>query len=100
MVGERGFEPPTPWSRNRNRIAISLVRLGWCCVVVCLIAGCLGSIGPNLDPSCTCRTRKCISITLYTLEKGCARNCAEYRVRPGGGGRCHRGHTSRCDLAA
>jgi len=51
MVGERGFEPPTPWSRNRSRIAISLVRLGWYCVVVSLIAGCSAAIGPKLDPS-------------------------------------------------
>ena len=29
LVGERGFEPPTPWSRNHNRYAKLLIRLGW-----------------------------------------------------------------------
>jgi hypothetical protein len=29
---ERGFEPPTPWSRNNNGSAISLIRLAWLCV--------------------------------------------------------------------
>jgi site-specific DNA recombinase len=29
LVGERGFEPPTPWSRNSNRCANLLIRLGW-----------------------------------------------------------------------
>jgi hypothetical protein len=30
-AGERGFEPPTPWSRNRNRFAKLLIRMGrWC----------------------------------------------------------------------
>jgi hypothetical protein len=29
LVGERGFEPPTPWSRNYNRFAKLLIRLGW-----------------------------------------------------------------------
>ena len=32
LVGERGFEPPTPWSRNNDGSAISLIRLAWLCV--------------------------------------------------------------------
>jgi len=32
LVGERGFEPPTPWSRINHRNAISLIRLAWLCV--------------------------------------------------------------------
>jgi len=29
LVGERGFEPPTPWSRNDNLFVKLLIRLGW-----------------------------------------------------------------------
>jgi hypothetical protein len=32
LVGEGGFEPPTPWSRNNDGSAISLIRLAWLCV--------------------------------------------------------------------
>jgi hypothetical protein len=32
LVGERGFEPPTPWSRNNHGNTISLIRLAWLCV--------------------------------------------------------------------
>jgi len=33
MVGERGFEPPTPWSRTNNRCTKLLFRLGLFCVL-------------------------------------------------------------------
>jgi hypothetical protein len=32
LVGARGFEHPTRWSRNNNGIAILLSRLAWLCV--------------------------------------------------------------------
>src|SRR6266702_6915697 len=36
MVGERGFEPPTPWSRTNNRCTNLLSRLGLFCVLYSL----------------------------------------------------------------
>jgi hypothetical protein len=50
LVGERGFEPPTPWSRTRNRFANLLSRLGWLCVVLPLVRGFSAANGPKLDP--------------------------------------------------
>jgi hypothetical protein len=52
MVGERGFEPPTPWSRISKRYANLLIRLGWWCVQLDLNAWFSALIGPKLDPSC------------------------------------------------
>jgi hypothetical protein len=49
MVGARGFEPPTPWSRKRNRFTTSLIRMGGYCVVQVRFAGYLGAFGPKLD---------------------------------------------------
>ena len=51
MVGERGFEPPTPWSRTNNRFANLLFCLGWFCVSFLLFAWYLGANGPKSDPS-------------------------------------------------
>jgi hypothetical protein len=51
MVGERGFEPPTPWSRTNNRCTKLLFRLGLFCVFYRLFAWCPGTIGPKLDPN-------------------------------------------------
>ena len=51
MVGERGFEPPTPWSRNSNRCAKLLIRLGRWCVYLGPNAWFSAAIGPKLDPS-------------------------------------------------
>jgi hypothetical protein len=51
MVGERGFEPPTPWSRNSSTNAISLSRLGRLYVVQYRFTGFSAAIGPKLDPS-------------------------------------------------
>ncbi len=51
MVGERGFEPPTPWSRTRNRLANLLPRLGWLCVVLPPVRRFSAAIGPKLDPT-------------------------------------------------
>ena len=47
----RGFEPPTPWSRNVNRCAISLIPIVWCCGVVHRFSGYLASLDPRLDPT-------------------------------------------------
>ena len=51
MVGERGFEPPTPWSRTNNRYTNLLSRLGLFCVLSSVFAWCSGANGPKLDPS-------------------------------------------------
>jgi hypothetical protein len=51
LVGERGFEPPTPWSRTRNQLSILLSRLGWLCVVLPLISWFSAANGPKSDPS-------------------------------------------------
>jgi hypothetical protein len=42
MVAERGFEPPTPWSRTNNRCTNPLFRLGFVLRVVpsfCMVFG-------------------------------------------------------------
>jgi len=51
MVGERGFEPPTPWSRTNNRFTNLLSRLGLFCVLYRRFAWYSGANGPNLDPT-------------------------------------------------
>src|SRR5258706_11705061 len=51
LVGERGSEPPTPWSRNDNRSTISLIRLAWFCVTDHGFTRFSAVIGPKLDPS-------------------------------------------------
>jgi hypothetical protein len=48
MVGERGFEPPTPWSRTNNRCTKLLSRLGLFCVLYRLFAWYSGTNGPNI----------------------------------------------------
>jgi hypothetical protein len=50
MVGERGFEPPTPWSRTNNRCTKLLFRLGLFCVLLCPPVWFSGANGPRLDP--------------------------------------------------
>jgi hypothetical protein len=50
MVGERGFEPPTPWSRTNNRCTNLLYRLGLFCVLYRLSVWFSGANGPKLDP--------------------------------------------------
>src|SRR5580692_864905 len=45
LVGERGFEPPTPCSRIRETKSISLARLGFHCVVVPGFVRCLAAFG-------------------------------------------------------
>ena len=51
MVGERGFEPPTPWSRNGHRNTILLIRLAWFCVLGHGFTRFSAVIGPKLDSS-------------------------------------------------
>ena len=51
MVGERGFEPPTPWSRTNNRCTNLLSRLGLFCVLYRLSVWFSGTNGPKLDPN-------------------------------------------------
>jgi hypothetical protein len=51
MVGERGFEPPTPWSRTNNRCTKLLSRLGLFCVLYRLSLWFSGTNGPKLDPN-------------------------------------------------
>ena len=51
LVGERGFEPPTPWSRTNNRCTKLLFRLGLFCVLYRLFAWYSGANGPKLDPN-------------------------------------------------
>src|SRR5436309_15518029 len=51
LVGERGFEPPTPWSRNGNRNTILLIRLAWFCVLYHGFARFSAAIGLKLDSS-------------------------------------------------
>ena len=51
MVGARGFEPPTPWSRNRSGCYNVLILLVRCCVVVHRFSWYLGRLDPSLDPS-------------------------------------------------
>ena len=53
MVGERGFEPPTPWSRTNNRFTKLLSRLSSFCVWWCDFAWYSGANGPKLDPNFT-----------------------------------------------
>ena len=50
MVGERGFEPRTPWCRTDNRCTKLLFRLGFFCVVYRLFVWHSGANGPKLDP--------------------------------------------------
>jgi hypothetical protein len=50
LVGERRFEPPTPWSRTDNRCTNLLFRLGLFCVLYRLFAWYSGTNGPNLNP--------------------------------------------------
>jgi hypothetical protein len=50
MVGERGFEPPTPWSRTNNRCTNLLFRLGLFCALFRLFVWYSGANGPKLDP--------------------------------------------------
>ena len=56
MVGERGFEPPTPWSRTNNRFTNLLSRLGLFCVFHPVSPRYSAANGPNLDPSLTMRS--------------------------------------------
>src|SRR5207245_7865098 len=51
LVGERGFEPPTPWSRSNDRNIILLIRLAWFCVLDHGFTRFSAVIGPKLDPS-------------------------------------------------
>jgi hypothetical protein len=51
MVGERGFEPPTPWSRASNRCTKLLFRLGLFYVLYRLSLWFSGTNGPKLDPN-------------------------------------------------
>ena len=60
MVGERGFEPPTPWSRTSNRFTKLLFRLGLFCVLYRLSVGYSGTNGPNLDPNEWVSGRICV----------------------------------------
>jgi len=50
-VGERGFEPPTPWSRKSGCNTILLIRLGRLCVVLPHVRRFSALIGPKSDPS-------------------------------------------------
>ena len=51
MVGARGFEPPTPWSRNASRCSNVLILLVRCCVVVHRFSWYSGRLDPRLDPT-------------------------------------------------
>jgi hypothetical protein len=51
MVGEREFEPPTPWSRKSGRNAKLLSRLGRFCVVLPVVLWFSAAIGHKLDTS-------------------------------------------------
>jgi hypothetical protein len=51
MVGARGFEPPTPWSRNGSGCSNLLILLVRCCVVVHRFSWYLGRLDPRLDPT-------------------------------------------------
>ena len=51
MVGESGFEPPSPWSRTRNRCTNLLSRLGLFCVLYHPFPRYQEANGPKLDPS-------------------------------------------------
>jgi hypothetical protein len=51
LVGERGFEPPTPWSRSNHRNTILLIRLAWFCVLDHGFNWFSAVTGPKLDPS-------------------------------------------------
>jgi hypothetical protein len=51
MVGERGFEPPTPWSRTNNRFINLLSRLGLFCVFHPVSSRYSAANGPKLDPT-------------------------------------------------
>jgi hypothetical protein len=49
MVGERGFEPPTPWSRTKTEVSILLIRLGRLCVILGPFTRFSAVNGPKLD---------------------------------------------------
>jgi hypothetical protein len=49
MAGERGFEPPTPWSRTNNRCTNLLSRLGLFCVLYRLLHGIREPMDPPLE---------------------------------------------------
>src|SRR5438128_10531250 len=51
LVGERGFEPPTPWSRSNDRNIILLIRLAWFRVLNPGFTWFSAAIGPKLDSS-------------------------------------------------
>ena len=51
MVGARGFEPPTPWSRTSGKQRILLARLAFLWIIVGLFPCCSGVFGPKLDLS-------------------------------------------------
>src|SRR2546427_12399463 len=51
MVGARGFEPPTPWSRTSGKQRILLAGLAFLWIIVGLFPCCSGVFGPKLDSS-------------------------------------------------
>jgi len=51
MVGERGFEPPTPWSQTSFWLSILLNRLARFCVLLRYFRRYSELSGPKLDPS-------------------------------------------------